>query len=88
MYAGPRDASGLLGTDPHFCEVLLRRNVNRFRGGLVFKAHRLVYHSRVIKKKKKGVGGTLGSEARLVSRGRRPPREEHLRMDGIQYYGG
>jgi len=35
---------------------LLRRNVKRFRGGLVFKAHRLVYHStldlRVIKKKK------------------------------------
>jgi len=34
------------------------RNVQRFRGGLVFKAHRLVYHStlglRVIKKKKKG----------------------------------
>ena len=32
------------------------RNVQRFRGGLVFKAHRLVYHStlgwRVIKKKK------------------------------------
>jgi len=31
--------------------------VKRFRGGLVFKAHRLVYHStlglRVIKKKKK-----------------------------------
>jgi len=31
-------------------------NVKRFRGGLVFKAHRLVYHStlgwRVIKKKK------------------------------------
>jgi len=36
---------------------LLRRNVKRFRGGLVFKAHRLVYHStlgwRVIKQKKK-----------------------------------
>jgi len=36
---------------------LLRRNVKRFRGGLVFKAHRLVYHStlgwRAIKKKKK-----------------------------------
>ena len=35
----------------------LRRNVKRFRGGLVFKAHRLVYHSplglRVVKKKKK-----------------------------------
>ena len=32
-------------------------NVKRFRGGLVFKAHRLLYHStlglRVIKKKKK-----------------------------------
>jgi len=36
---------------------LLRRNVKRFRGGLVFKAHRLVYHStlglRLIKKNKK-----------------------------------
>jgi len=36
---------------------LQRRNVQRFRGGLVFKAHRLLYHStlglRVIKKKKK-----------------------------------
>jgi len=36
--------------------MLLHRNVQRFRGGLVFKAHRLVYHStlglRVIKKKK------------------------------------
>ena len=33
------------------------RNVERFRGGLVFKAHILVYHStlgsRAIKKKKK-----------------------------------
>jgi len=33
------------------------RNVKRFRGGLVVKAHRLLYHSnlglRVIKKKKK-----------------------------------
>ena len=38
-------------------EQLLRRNVKQFRGGLVFKAHRLVYLStlgwRVIKKKKK-----------------------------------
>jgi len=35
----------------------LRRNVKQFRTGLVFKAHRLLYHStpgsRVIKKKKK-----------------------------------
>ena len=37
-------------------EQLLRRNLKRCRGGLVFKAHRLLYHStlgsRVIKKKK------------------------------------
>jgi len=26
-------------------EQLLRRNVKRFRRGLVFKAHRLLYHS-------------------------------------------
>ena len=36
---------------------MLRRNVKRFQGGLVFKAHRLLYHStlglRAIKKKKK-----------------------------------
>ena len=34
-----------------------KSDVQRFRGGLVFKAHRLLYHStlglRVIKKKKK-----------------------------------
>ena len=39
-------------------------NVKRFRGGLVFKDHILVYHStlglRVIKKKKKKVGVDLG----------------------------
>ena len=39
-----------------------RRNVKRFRGGLVFKADRLLYHSslglKVIKKKKKGEAGT------------------------------
>jgi len=43
---------------------LLSRNVNRFRGGLVFKAHRLVYHStlglRVIKKKKTLAGTRVG----------------------------
>ena len=32
-------------------EQLLRRNMKRFRGGLTFKAHRLVYHP------------TLGSES-------------------------
>ena len=41
-------------------ERLLDRKVQRFRGGLVFKAHRLLYHStpgfRVIKKKRSGGG--------------------------------
>ena len=42
--------------------VLLHRNVQRFRGGLVFKAHRLLYHStlglRVIKKSRRNVAHT------------------------------
>jgi len=37
--------------------IVSRRNVQRFRGGLVFEAHRLLYQStlglRVIKKKKR-----------------------------------
>ena len=50
---------------------LLRENVKRFRGGPVFKAHRLVHHStldlRVIKKKKKCVaGGGLLAESTPV----------------------
>jgi len=44
-------------TPTNIDEQLLYRTVQRFRGGLVFKAHRRVYHStlglRVIKKKKK-----------------------------------
>ena len=46
-----------------------RRNVQRFRGGLVFEAHRLLYHSilglRVINKKK--------IRRRESTRGRRAP---------------
>ena len=47
-------------------QQLLRRNVKRFRGGLVFKAHRLLYHStlgsRVLNKKKEVEGsGFRGS---------------------------
>ena len=45
---------GLLGPASR---VIKRRKKKRFRGGLVFKVHRLLYHStgglRVIKKKKK-----------------------------------
>ena len=44
--------------------------MQRFRGGLVFKAHRLVYHStlglRVIKKKKKVTGvGSVAADVPL-----------------------
>ena len=46
-----------LGAPRGPAEQLLRRNVQRFQGGLVFKDHRLVYHSalgsRVIKREKK-----------------------------------
>ena len=41
-------------------QLLLHRNVQRFQGRLVFKAHRLLHHStlglRVMKKKEHGVG--------------------------------
>ena len=47
---------------------MLHRNVQRFRGGLVFKAHRLLYHSTLglrVKKKKKDLEADLGEEARV-----------------------
>jgi len=50
-------------------EQPLGRNVKRFRGGLVFKAHRLVYHStlgmRVIKQRREdqSVAGAGGARA-------------------------
>jgi len=50
-----RSEAGLWVSGGGMREHLLRRNVKRFRGGLVLKAHRLLYHStlglRVIKKK-------------------------------------
>ena len=53
-------------------EQLLYRNVQQFRGGLVFKAHRLSYHStlglRVMKKKKV-------ADARLGNLNVQPPPE-------------
>ena len=56
-------------------EQLLRRNVKRFRGGFVFKAHRLVYHStlawRVIKKKRR----TCTTRPK-----RSAPRAQHLQQ--------
>jgi len=50
------------GGRSQFKNTLLHRNVKRFRGGFVIKAHRWLYHStlgsRVIKKKMQG--GTSG----------------------------
>jgi len=49
---------------------LLRRNVKQFRGGLVLKAHRLVYYStpdwRVIKKKKEGLTSSPAALVKLL----------------------
>ena len=57
-------------------EQLLLRNVKRFRGGLVFKAHRLLYHStlgsRVIQKK---VAGGRALKKRNTLRSASQPRE-------------
>jgi len=56
-------------------EQLLHRNVKRFRGGLVFEAHRLLYHStlglRVIKRKRCGGGS-----------GARRPHPKYSRSNG------
>ena len=53
------------GQPSSISEQLLCRNVKRFRGGLVFKARRLVYHStlgwKVMKKKRQPSRGGLGS---------------------------
>ena len=55
----PSSLDSGLRTDPG--EQIFHRNVQRFRGGLVFKAHKMLYHStlglRVMTKKKKDPGG-------------------------------
>jgi hypothetical protein len=52
---------GTFGVQFSISEQLLSRNVERFRGGLVVKAHRSLYHStlgsRVMKKKNKYLRG-------------------------------
>ena len=58
-----RGAPGTVGLSIE--EQLLHRNVKRFRGGLVFKAHRWLYHSTlgsiVIKKKKRSLAATASN---------------------------
>ena len=55
--AGNRPASGSSVMSRRPAGQLLSRNVERLRGGLVFKAHRLLYHStlgsRVIRKRRR-----------------------------------
>jgi len=57
-------------------EQLPRRNVKRFRGGLVFKAHRLLYHStlglRVTTKKRRPAVQIEGIETHDLLEGARP----------------
>ena len=51
------DGDGIVSREDWTASIKVTPNVERFRGGLVFKAHRLLYHSPlgliVIKKKKK-----------------------------------
>ena len=72
-------------------EQLLCRNVKRFRGGLVFKAHRLWYHptlgSRIIKKKKKQAPLPWHGEEPLPPAPPPPPPESQippLRLEAIR----
>ena len=63
--------------------------VKRFRGGLVFKAHRLVYHStpglRVVKKKKRVEGAPPpGSPSRARARCRPPARPRSVRQSNTK----
>jgi len=66
-----RDAMGGVSSTPP-APNLPFRNVQRFRGGLVFKAHRLLYHStlglRIIKKREEKLGF---EESRRVARAAR-----------------
>ena len=64
---GNRSGTHFVCSSSAVAKELSRQIVFRSQVGLVFKAHRLVYHStlgwRVIKKKKRvgGVGGAIGS---------------------------
>ena len=56
--------------DLQVADLGLSRNAKRFRGGLVFKAHRLLHHSTLglrVKKKKKGC---VETDAGLPKRGK------------------
>ena len=75
------------GRAPARVRCVFKARRPRFLGGLVFKAHRLVYHSalglRVIKKKKKGGGGSPQRRARRWQQPappRRFPRQARLRL--------
>ena len=60
-------------------EQLLRRNVKRFRGGLVFKAHRLLYHSTLGLRVKKKVTCSRVSRKSRVPKAKRERERERQR---------
>jgi len=63
----PEYKSKTIRPKPETWGQVLYIKVKRFRGGLVFKAHRLVYHSTlglIVKKKKRT--GDLGGEREAV----------------------
>ena len=70
-------------------EHLLNRSVQRFRGGLVFKAHRLFNHStlglRVIKKKKKPETRDTKPEARDTGPETRNLKPETINPETIRH---
>ena len=69
---------------------LLRRIVRRFRGGLVFKTHRLLYHStlgsRAIKKKKKREGGVRVAEGQDEGVETAVGKEYQLKISGFEVH--
>ena len=71
-------------------DQLLRSNVERFRGGLVFEAHRLLYHStlgaRVIRGRRSLGGGGVHHDNILVAvrlREERRERDAHSHLGRI-----
>jgi len=65
--------------------IALGKNVKRFRGGLVLKANRLLYHSTlglgVTKKKKKDSSGTW-ARRKCQKMSQRSPRERRVEKKG------
>ena len=83
----PRSGGRTRESPPHGT----RPNVQWFRGGLVFKAHRLLHRStlglRVIKKKRRYSGGVWGQQPRSGGRTREPPPHGTLHRNVQRFRG-